>query len=181
MERTHFRALALLGVGAAMSLAAASLWSATAGAGGNGKHQHNRYEVLVTVADATDGGGGTRGILDANESGEWEQGEVFFFEQPLLAVDSNGDPAEAIGTNAGFCIATAVDTSFYECTWTLTFDGDGHSSITVSGQENATGDSWVAIVGGTGDYTGASGEMLSQPEDTPDGPQFRQTLYLERG
>jgi hypothetical protein len=91
-------------------------------------------------------------------------GDMVLFDQPLL--DEDG---AVIGNNSGACIRTRVDHS-YQCQWTLTFD-DG--SIQVAGREADQGTSAISIVGGTGVYTGISGEMVSTNNN--DGT-FTQTL-----
>lgn len=141
-------------------------------------------EVIYTVADASEAGGGTRGVANVRKASAWDQGEVFYFEQPLLSAtvgeDGEWTNGEVIGTNAGFCIATDPSNAFFECTWTLMWDGGRHS-LTVAGQENGAGESWVAIVGGTGDFAGASGEMHSIPNGSDPNLQFHQTLFVKYG
>ena len=60
-----------------------------------------------------------------------------------------------VGTDQGLCFRIAVGKS-YECFWTL-FLADGQ--ITVEGPYFDTGDSVLAVTGGTGKYAGAKGEM----------------------
>lgn len=140
-----------------------------------------QHEVIRTVADASEAGGGTRGVANIRKTSAWDQGEVFYFEQPLLsATVDEGDEwinGDVIGTNAGFCIATDPENAFFECTWTLTWE-NGVDSITVAGQENGAGESWVAIVGGTGRFAGVTGEMHSIPNGADPNLQFRQTLFV---
>ena len=67
-----------------------------------------------------------------------------------------------IGNNSGSCIRTRVGHS-YQCQWTLTFDNNtqGGGTIQVAGREFDKGSSSISIVGGTGKYSGISGEMES--------------------
>lgn len=60
-----------------------------------------------------------------------------------------------LGTDSGWCIRTAPGKS-WECFWTLSLE---KGSITVHGPFLDSGDSVLAITGGTGQYVGASGEM----------------------
>lgn len=63
---------------------------------------------------------------------------------------------EKVGDDGGYCIRTAVGKS-WECAWTNTL-ADGQ--INVAGSFLDGGDSVLAIVGGTGKYAGARGEMM---------------------
>jgi len=118
------------------------------------------YRTMVTIADAQTG---PATLVDVGETGD-SVGDMVLFDQPLL--DEDG---AVIGNNSGACIRTRVDHS-YQCQWTLTFD-DG--SIQVAGREADQGTSAISIVGGTGVYTGISGEMVSTNNN--DGT-FTQTL-----
>ena len=116
--------------------------------------------TLVTIADARTA---PAIRVDVGEPGD-SVGDTVVFDQPLL--DEGG---AAIGNNSGVCIRTRVDHS-YQCQWTLTFD-DG--SIQVAGREAEQGSSAISIVGGTGVYSGISGQMISTNNN--DGT-FTQTL-----
>ncbi|MEE8342173.1 MAG: hypothetical protein V3R51_00085, partial [Gammaproteobacteria bacterium] len=58
----------------------------------------------------------------------------------------------------------------FQCQWTLTFE---NGSIQVAGREFDQGTSAISIVGGTGKYSGITGEMESTNNN--DGT-FTQTL-----
>lgn len=60
-----------------------------------------------------------------------------------------------VGSDQGYCIRTVVGKA-WECNWT-TFLKSG--SITVEGKFSDTGDTVLAITGGTGVYATARGEM----------------------
>lgn len=60
-----------------------------------------------------------------------------------------------VGSNQGYCIRTVVGKT-WECNWT-TFLKSG--SITVEGKFSDTGNTVLAITGGTGAYATARGEM----------------------
>ena len=117
-------------------------------------------DTLVTIADARDNPALFIDIAAAGDSA----GDVLTFDQPLLDEDMN-----MIGNNSGICVRTRVGHSF-QCQWTLTFE---NGSIQVAGREFDKGTSRISIVGGTGDYSGISGEMEST--SNKDGT-FTQTL-----
>ena len=117
-------------------------------------------KTLVTIADARVD---AARIVDTGEPGD-SAGDILVFDQPLLDEQHN-----RIGNNSGSCIRTRAGHSF-QCQWTLTFD-DG--SIQVAGREFDQGESAITIVGGTGRYSGISGEMSSVNNN--DGT-FTQTL-----
>ncbi|MDH5229762.1 MAG: dirigent protein [Gammaproteobacteria bacterium] len=150
--------------------------------------------TIVTFADGRADGG----IRQAADSGDGldSPGDVFVFDQKLLASDSN----TVIGRNAGYCIRTdpgAPDFSstdhpslpddpnnnFGQCTWTLSFEEkSGYSgTIIVSGREADIGTSMISIIGGTGDFMGASGVMSSTPiPQEENGVLFKQVLTILR-
>ncbi len=117
-------------------------------------------QVMVTIADARVE---RARLVDIGQPGDSE-GDLVVFDQPLL--DEHGTP---VGNNSGACIRTRVAHS-YQCQWTLSFD-DG--SIQVAGRELEKGSSDITIVGGTGMYSGISGDMVSINNE--DGT-FTQTL-----
>jgi len=117
-------------------------------------------QKLITIADARIH---SAKLIDHGEAGD-SVGDVLTFDQPLLDEDMN-----EIGNNSGTCIRTRVGHSF-ECQWTLTLE-DG--SIQVAGREFDQGASTVSIIGGTGSYSGISGEMESTNNNNG---TFTQTL-----
>jgi hypothetical protein len=60
-----------------------------------------------------------------------------------------------LGTDQGYCVRVAAGKS-WECWWTLFVEG---GPLTVQGPFFDTGDSVLAITGGTGKYASASGQM----------------------
>jgi allene oxide cyclase len=71
-----------------------------------------------------------------------------------------------LGTDNGYCVRTVVGKS-WECFWTLTLKA---GQITVEGPFMDSGDSLLAVTGGTGKYAGARGSMKLHPRDpTPTG------------
>jgi hypothetical protein len=109
--------------------------------------------TLTTIADARNN---PADFIDNGEPGD-SVGDILVFDQPLLDKDM-----KKIGNNSGSCIRTRVAHSF-QCQWTLTFDNEfqGGGSIQVAGREHDKGVSNISIVGGTGKYSGISGEMRS--------------------
>ncbi|UCC55133.1 MAG: dirigent protein [Gammaproteobacteria bacterium] len=114
----------------------------------------------MTIADARTS---PARIIDIGEPGD-SAGDVLVFDQPLLNEDR-----QEIGNNSGVCIRTRAGHSF-QCQWTLTLE-DG--TIQVAGREFDKGASAISISGGTGRYTGITGEMTSV--NNSDGT-FTQTL-----
>jgi hypothetical protein len=118
-------------------------------------------QTLVTIADARVN---TAQTIDTGESGD-SVGDILTFDQPLLDIDM-----KEIGNNSGTCVRTRVGHSF-QCQWTLTLE---NGTIQVSGLELDQGTSTLSIIGGTGKYSGISGEMESNNNN--DGT-FTQTLH----
>lgn len=117
--------------------------------------------TLVTIADARVD---TVQYIDTGEPGD-SVGDILVFDQPLLDKDM-----KKIGNNSGSCVRTRVGHSF-QCQWTLTLE---NGTIQVAGREFDQGTSTVSIIGGTGKYSGISGEMESTNNN--DGT-FTQTLH----
>ncbi len=92
----------------------------------------------------------TDAVTDTGASGD-SAGDILTFANEVFDAD---DKAK-IGTDQGICFRTVVGKA-WECFWTLTLD-DGQ--ITVEGPFNDTGNSVLAVTGGTGSYAGAQGEM----------------------
>ena len=118
-------------------------------------------QTLVTIAD---GRINAAEYIDTGEPGD-SIGDILTFDQPLLDEDM-----KEIGNNSGTCIRTRIGHSF-QCQWTLTFR---NGNIQVAGRELDHGTSTLSIVGGTGKYSGISGEMESTNNN--DGT-FTQTLH----
>ena len=117
-------------------------------------------QTLLTIADARVH---TAQYIDTGATGD-SVGDILVFDQPLLDDQNN-----KIGNNSGTCIRTQLGHSF-QCQWTLTFES---GSIQVAGREFDQGSSDISIVGGTGKFSGITGEM--QSVNNKDGT-FTQTL-----
>jgi hypothetical protein len=85
------------------------------------------------------------------------RGDILTFANPIFdAADK-----KQVGTDNGFCIRTVAGKA-YECSWTTSLAG---GQITVEGPFHDSGDTTLAITGGTGKYAGAKGEMLLHARD----------------
>ena len=74
-----------------------------------------------------------------------------------------------VGSDQGYCVRTVAGKS-WECFWTLILKG---GQITVEGPFMDSGDSKLAVTGGTGKYAGARGSLKLHPRDaTPTGYDF---------
>ncbi len=118
-------------------------------------------QTLITFADARVN---TAQYIDTGEPGD-SVGDILTFDQPLLDKDM-----KEIGNNSGTCVRSRIGHSF-QCQWTLTLE---NGTIQVSGRELDQGSSNLSIVGGSGKYSGISGEMESTNNN--DGT-FTQTLH----
>lgn len=95
-------------------------------------------------------------LADLGDEGD-SIGDTLSFSNELYDdTDSN-----VVGSSDGSCTRTKPGKTWH-CTWTNTLQ-DG--SIVVSGPFYDSGDSTLAITGGTGDYAGASGEMDLKARD----------------
>jgi len=92
----------------------------------------------------------TDAVTDTGEEGD-SVGDILTFANEVYDEDNEA----LVGTDNGYCFRTVAG-SAWECEWTLTLE-DGQ--INVSGPFYDTGDSLLAITGGTGAYAGARGQM----------------------
>jgi hypothetical protein len=120
--------------------------------------------VLKTIADAT---AGTKTSVDQGARGP-SQGSIFAFDQPLL-----DEHHKVIGNNGGFCI-TVRPGVFSQCQWTLQLK---NGTITIGGQEAASGPSTLPVTGTTGAYQQYGGVLVTEPRS--DGT-FSQIVTLRR-
>ena len=118
--------------------------------------------VLVVTASAGSPGGSKRGktirvvehaTTDAVTNGTSgdDVGNILTFANDVF----NSADTKKVGTDQGYCVRIAVGES-WECNFT-TFLKKGQ--ITVEGPFSDTGDTVLAINGGTGRYRNARGEM----------------------
>jgi hypothetical protein len=80
-----------------------------------------------------------------------------------------------VGTDNGACVRTAAPGA-WECAWTLTVEG---GQLHVEGPFYDSGDSTLAITGGTGSYAQARGEMLLHARNA-EGTEFDFTYTIYR-
>jgi Allene oxide cyclase len=92
----------------------------------------------------------TDATLDLGAKGD-SVGDLLTFANPVYDVDNK----TKVGTDQGYCVRVIAGKS-WECFWTLILKG---GEITVEGPFYDTGDSVMAITGGTGKYAGAKGSM----------------------
>lgn len=105
----------------------------------------------------------TDAVTDTGAKGD-SAGDILTFANEVFdAEDKN-----KIGTNQGVCFRT-VPGKAWECFWTVSLD---KGQITVEGPFYDSGDSVLAITGGTGEYAEAEGEMALSPIGT-DGKAYR--------
>ena len=111
----------------------------------------DEMQTLALVERAT-----TDVVTDTGAEGD-SVGDILTFANEIY------DQADAamVGTDNGWCMRTAAGKA-WECFWTLTLK-DGQ--ITVAGPFYDSGDSVLAITGGTGAYADARGEMALHARD----------------
>jgi allene oxide cyclase len=90
-------------------------------------------------------------VIDTGKPGDSSGDLLTFHNQIFDATDTN-----KVGTDQGSCVREASHKGTWECMWTTTLS-DGQ--ITVEGPFSDTSDTVVAITGGTGVSSTASGSM----------------------
>ncbi len=95
-------------------------------------------------------------VVDLGTKGD-SVGDLLTFANPVYDAANK----TKIGSDQGYCVRVVVGKS-WECFWTLVLAG---GEITVEGPFFDTGDSVMAITGGTGKYAGAKGAMKLHPRD----------------
>lgn len=92
----------------------------------------------------------TDAVADTGAEGD-SAGDILTFANELY--DEANE--KKVGTDNGWCVRTVAGAA-WECFWTAMLEG---GQITVEGPFMDSGDSTLAITGGTGKYAGARGEM----------------------
>ncbi len=92
----------------------------------------------------------TDAVTDTGAKGD-SAGDILTFANEVF----DADDKNKIGTDQGMCFRTVAGKA-WECAWTLTLD---KGQLTVEGPFYDSGDSVLAITGGTGEFAGAQGEM----------------------
>ena len=131
--------------------------------------------LTFAVVNATAGGsrsheGGTIRVIEhatsdavTNGTAGDSAGNVLTFANDVF--DSSN--AKKVGTDQGYCVRIEVGKS-WECNWTTFLPG---GQITVEGPFLDTGDSTLAITGGTGAYRNVRGSMQLRYRN-PAGTEF---------
>jgi allene oxide cyclase-like protein len=120
-------------------------------AGGIVTHSARADETITVVEHAT-----TDTTIDLGAKGDSVGDTLVFANDVYDAQDAN-----KVGTDQGSCTRTVVGKA-WECTWTV-FLPDGQ--IVVEGPFYDSGDTTLAITGGTGKYAGATGSMTLKARD----------------
>ncbi len=84
-------------------------------------------------------------------------GDLLTFANPIYDAANK----TKLGSDQGYCVRVVVGKS-WECLWTLML---AEGAITVEGPFYDTGDSVMAVTGGTGKYAGAKGAMKLHSRD----------------
>ena len=111
----------------------------------------------------------TDAVTDTGAAGD-SAGDVLTFANEVF----DADDKNKVGTDQGVCFRTVVGKA-WECFWTIALE---KGQITVEGPFYDTGDSVLSITGGTGEYTGAQGEMALSPIGT-DGKAYNFVYRLK--
>jgi allene oxide cyclase len=128
--------------------------SASAGRADRG-HHHARHKITVVEHATTD-------AVTNGTAGD-DAGNILTFANDVF----NAADTRKVGTDQGSCVRIVVGKS-WECNWT-TFLPKGQ--ITVEGPFSDTGDTVLAITGGTGKYRNARGQMALKYHN-PAGTKF---------
>lgn len=92
----------------------------------------------------------TDAVTDTGEKGD-SAGDILTFANEVF----DADDKNKIGNDQGICFRTVAGKA-WECFWTLTLD---KGQLTVEGPFFDSGDSVLAVTGGTGEFAGATGDM----------------------
>jgi hypothetical protein len=95
-------------------------------------------------------------VVDIGPKGD-SLGDQLSFSNPVYTADNK----KRVGYDLGNCVRTKVGVS-WECSWTTVLAG---GSITVEGPYFDHSDSELAIIGGTGRYATARGQMHLHARD----------------
>ena len=153
-QKLVFRLIGLATLAAAGGLVAAAFAAGLAFAA----------QELKMVEHAT-----TDAVTDTGASGD-SAGDVLTFANEVY----DADDKDKIGTDQGICFRTVVGKA-WECFWTLSLD---KGQLTVEGPFYDSGDSVLAITGGTGEFAGATGDMLLSAKGT-DGKAYYFTYRIK--
>jgi allene oxide cyclase len=136
------RRAALTVVSLALTVALAATVAAWAGGGHGGK---KLGRVVGVIEHAT-----TDVTTDTGAAGD-SAGDILTFANEVF----DRADTHTVGTDQGYCVRVVAGRS-YECNWTTILAG---GQITVGGPFLDSGDSTLAVTGGTGRYRNARGFM----------------------
>jgi allene oxide cyclase len=111
----------------------------------------------------------TDAVTDTGAAGD-SAGDILTFSNEVF----DADDKNKIGTDQGICFRT-VPGKAWECFWTLSLE---KGQLTVEGPFYDSGDSVLAVTGGTGDFAGALGEMALSARGT-DGKAYNFTYRIK--
>ena len=111
----------------------------------------------------------TDAVTDTGASGD-SAGDVLTFANEVY----DADDKDKIGSDQGICFRTVVGKA-WECFWTLSLD---KGQLTVEGPFYDSGDSVLAITGGTGEFAGATGDMALSARD-PEGKAYNFMYHIK--
>jgi allene oxide cyclase len=111
----------------------------------------------------------TDAVTDTGAAGD-SAGDILTFSNEVF----DADDKNKIGTDQGICFRS-VPGKAWECFWTLSLE---KGQLTVEGPFYDSGDSVLAVTGGTGDFAGALGEMALSARGT-DGKAYNFTYRIK--
>ncbi len=117
---------------------------------GHGHHQPETTRFTVVehaVSDTT---------TDTGAKGD-SVGDILTFANPVFDAANK----KQVGSDNGYCMRTKVGAA-YECNWTVTLAG---GSLAVEGPFYDSADSELAIIGGTGKWATARGQLKLHARD----------------
>ncbi len=149
-------------IAAALLVAVVLLVVAVNASAGKGNGHHSAGHTIAVVEHAT-----TDAVTNGTAGDD--VGNILTFGNDVF----NAADTQKVGSDQGSCVRIVVGSS-WECMWT-TFLPSGQ--ITVEGPFYDTGDSVLAITGGTGAYRNARGEMELKYHN-PAGTKFDFVFHL---
>jgi allene oxide cyclase len=145
----RFLLITAVGTAAIGGVAVGGVAVAAQAAGDDGRAHHaDRFTVVERATTDT--------VSDIGKKGD-SLGDQLAFGNPVYTADNK----TKIGHDLGGCVRTKVGVS-WECSWTTVLPG---GSITVAGPFFDAAASDLAIIGGTGRYATARGQMHLKARD----------------